>query len=259
MQLSKRKKIRHNNQPFMTKSLHKAIMVRSKLRNIVDSNRFSNNWSKYKRQRNLCINLLCQNKRHYFNNLNIKSVTDSKKFWSTVKPFFSDKKSQENRITLVELKENYPEKIISNEKEISETFNHYFIDIANNLGLHQNSEILNNTDHLNDLSEKAVEKFKDHPSIIEIKKNRLLQSSFSFQKVSKKTIKNLIDHLDVSKSCQKEDIPNKLIKLNSDIFIDFLYENINKCIISSTFPDELKLAEVIPILKKDDRTCENNY
>ena len=84
------------------------------------------------------------------------------------------------------IEENYPEKIISNEKEISETFNHYFIDIANNLGLHQNSEMLNNTDHLNDLSEKAVEKFKDHPSIIEIKKNRLLQSSFSFQKVSKK-------------------------------------------------------------------------
>ena len=30
----KKKKIRHNNQPFMTKALRKAIMVRSKLRNI---------------------------------------------------------------------------------------------------------------------------------------------------------------------------------------------------------------------------------
>ena len=38
-----------------------------------------------------------------------------------------------------------------------------------------------------------------------------------------------------------------------------MYENINKCIISSTFLDEIKLAEVIPIFKKDDRTCKNNY
>ena len=69
----------------------------------------------------------------------------------------------------------------------------------------------------------------------------------------------MIEDLDVSKYRQKDDIPNKIIKLNSDIFIDFLYENINKCITSLTFPNKLKLAEVIPLFKKDDRTCKSNY
>ena len=45
----KQKLIRNNNQPFMTKTLRKAIMRRSKLRNKFNKERNIENWSEYKR------------------------------------------------------------------------------------------------------------------------------------------------------------------------------------------------------------------
>ena len=54
----KNKLIRNNNQPFKTKTLHKTIMKRSKLRSKFNKERNIENWSEYKRQRNLCSNLL---------------------------------------------------------------------------------------------------------------------------------------------------------------------------------------------------------
>ena len=49
----KPKLIRKNNQSFMTKSLRKAIMKRSKLRNKFNDERNIGNWSEYMCQRNL--------------------------------------------------------------------------------------------------------------------------------------------------------------------------------------------------------------
>ena len=49
----KPKLIRNNNQSFMTKSLRKAIMKRSKLRNKFNDERNIGNWSEYMCQHNL--------------------------------------------------------------------------------------------------------------------------------------------------------------------------------------------------------------
>ena len=75
----------------MSKALRKAIMVRSKLKNKYNKNRTEENWDSYKKQRNFCVSLLRKTKKDYFNNLNIKNITDSKAFWKTIKPYFSDK------------------------------------------------------------------------------------------------------------------------------------------------------------------------
>ena len=99
----KQKLIRSNNQPFMTKTLRKAIMKRSKLKNKFNEERNIENWSEYKRQRNLCSNLLKQSKKCHFNSLNVNEVTENKKFWKTIKPFFTIKKNKiTNNIILTE-------------------------------------------------------------------------------------------------------------------------------------------------------------
>ena len=54
------KLIQNNNQPSMTKALRKAILERFKLRNKFNEERNIENRFKYKRQRNLCSNLLKQ-------------------------------------------------------------------------------------------------------------------------------------------------------------------------------------------------------
>ena len=62
----KRKYIRANEAPFMTKYLHKAIVKRSKLRN------------KFLKSRDLS-----NTKRIYFNNFDIRKVTDNQTFCKT--------------------------------------------------------------------------------------------------------------------------------------------------------------------------------
>ena len=80
----KRKKIRYNHQVFMSKTLRKAIMKRSKLRNTFNKKRSSENWQNYKRQRNICSNILKPTKKTFFQALNINEITDNSKFWKTV-------------------------------------------------------------------------------------------------------------------------------------------------------------------------------
>ena len=66
--------------------------------------------------------------------MNIKQVSDNKLFWKSVKPFFSDKGSNSSKITLVT--EN---NIISDEEEIANTMNNYFINVTKTLNLKNNS------------------------------------------------------------------------------------------------------------------------
>ena len=58
----------------MTKTLRKAIMHRSKLKNIYNKKRTNDNWANYKKQRNFCVNLLRKTKTDYFQNLNIRDL-----------------------------------------------------------------------------------------------------------------------------------------------------------------------------------------
>ena len=75
----------------MTKALGKAIMTRSRLKNIYLKIRIGKNLVNYKEQQNFCTNLICKTKQKYFCNLNMKDLNDNKKFWKKVKPFLSDK------------------------------------------------------------------------------------------------------------------------------------------------------------------------
>ena len=75
---------------------------------------------KYNKQRNLCVSII-RKAKSYYENLDPKDITDSKKFWATVKPFFSNKIKSTEYITLEE-----NGKIITNDKELAIIFNEFF-------------------------------------------------------------------------------------------------------------------------------------
>ena len=62
----KKKILRFNNIPFMTKTLRKAIIHRSKFKNIYNKKRANDNWANYEKQRFSCVNLLRKTKKDYF-------------------------------------------------------------------------------------------------------------------------------------------------------------------------------------------------
>ena len=111
---------------------------------------------------------------------------------------------------------------------------------------------------LDDKSGKGdVSNYYNHPSIITIKQHITDKKKvFSFRKVTKDEISSAIKTLNHKKATY---IPTKIIQQFSDIFMDFLYNNFNSCLESGIFPDELKLAEVIPVYKKNDKKDKSNY
>ena len=62
-----------------------------------------------------------------------------------------------------------------------------------------------------------------------------------------------------NKATQNTDIPTKLIKENSDIFVDFIFENLNDGISQSVFSSALKLAHITPVHKKDSKSTKDHY
>ena len=83
----KKRYIRANNSPFMNSMLCKAIMVRSKLRNIYLKSKTIDSREAYKKQRNYCVSLLRKTKKEFYENLDVNLISDNTKFWKNVKPF----------------------------------------------------------------------------------------------------------------------------------------------------------------------------
>ena len=81
----------------MTKTLPKAIMKGSKLKNNLKKERNTKNCSDYKEQQHYFSKLLKDSKTRLFNNLKVENVTENKGFWKTIRPFFTDEtKNTEN-------------------------------------------------------------------------------------------------------------------------------------------------------------------
>ena len=121
----KQKYLRSNQGRFMTKDLHKAIMKRSRLRIKFLRDRTNISREEYKKQRNLCVSLFKKAKKDHFTNLDIKSVTDNKKFWQAVKPLFSNRVKAKTVIKLVE-----NDTMIDDESQIAKMLNEYFVNIV---------------------------------------------------------------------------------------------------------------------------------
>ena len=84
MRRKKKKYIRGNNKPFMTKAYSKAIMQSTRFRNKFLKNPNDQNKLLYSKQRNYCVSLLRKEKKEYFARLNEKDITDNRKFCHTV-------------------------------------------------------------------------------------------------------------------------------------------------------------------------------
>ena len=211
--------IRANNSPFMNKSLSKAIMFRSKLRTKFKTEEMH---ISYKKQRNYCVSLLRKTKKDFYENLNPNLITDNKTFWKQVKPFFSEKTPMNRDITLIE-----DDKIISESSKCAEIMNNFFTNAVNELGIDRNIHV-NHAINLNVSVVKAVLMYENHPSILKINEfgylhNELgyLHNNFSFHHISEESI--------------------TVIVLSADL---------NRCISTGNFPENLKMLTLLPLLKK---------
>ena len=61
------------------------------------------------------------------------------------------------------------------------------------------------------------------------------------------------------KATRKGDIPAKILKSSINAYLSELTILINNCLKKGVFPEDLKLADITPILKKEDSLNKENY
>ena len=88
--------------PFMNKTLSKAFMHRSKLKNKWHKFPTEENKTLYKKYRNFCVSLLRKEKKKYYTNLDLNVIGDNKNCWQNIKPLFSGKSKSQTNIILIE-------------------------------------------------------------------------------------------------------------------------------------------------------------
>ena len=103
-------------------------MTRTRLLNKLRKPNCRENQLTYKRRRNYCVKLLKRSKKDFYNNFNVKNVTDNKHFWKTIKSNFTDKVLQDEKIVLVE-----DDKVITAETDLAKIFKGHFENIVERL------------------------------------------------------------------------------------------------------------------------------
>ena len=250
----KKKYLRANHASFMTKEPRKAIMVRTRLRNIYLKLRTETTKVAYNQQRNECVSILKKSKKSYFERLEVKFVKDNKKSWKRISHLFPNKIKSKGKITLVENDE-----IISSDTEVAKTFQNFFSSIVKNSNIQRDETHLSKTTQDNPVL-VCTEKFSKHPSIVSTKKRMETTSNkFSFKYEERKKFHTEIQNLNSRKASQQNDIPIKILKENSNICSYILHHNFNKSLVSNKFPKYLKKVDISPVFKKDDKFLKTNY
>lgn len=90
------------SQSFYKRGISKAIMKWTQPRYISLNLRTSESKLVYTKLQIYCVNLIVKHEKKNYGSLDVKDVTDSKKFWKTVKPLFSYKSKSRRTRTLVE-------------------------------------------------------------------------------------------------------------------------------------------------------------
>ena len=150
----KKKVIRANHVPYMSKILRKAIMRRSALENKYRKNSSDENLKKYKKHKSYCSRLYKKERKKYYANLNPKMITDNNKFWTTIKPFLSDKGLSKQNIVIVDR-----DKIISEDNDVAESLQTFFSTAVDSLGIPENNHLRNEVNE-NDPIEKILKTSK---------------------------------------------------------------------------------------------------
>ena len=176
----------------------------------------------------------------------------SKQYWTILKPSMSNKGASRNcEISLLE-----NDQVVNNQKEVASILNDYYVNISRAIG---EPDYMVDSDNIDDI----FMCHKSHRSVLFIKEymaiNHCDVEPFKFRLVSKDAVLRVITIMDGQKATVNDLIPPKLLKASAHYLCDTITFIINKCIIDSSFPDDLKLADVIPLSKKDDMLNKQNY
>ena len=172
-----------------------------------------------------------------------------------MRPCLSDKNTVFSQINIEK-----NDRITSDDFDLSDEFSTFFEDAVRLLNVKSDEYYLSDTENLSDPVEIAIRKFENHPSVQAIKENISVNQDFCFSNTDVSNILKQTTALNNKKNGTFGNIPTKLLKEVSDICSPALNDIWNNEIITQkSFPNNLKLADVTPVFKKEDTSLLENY
>ena len=132
-------------------------------------------------------------------------MTDYKKLWKTINPFFSNKCLNSNKLMPRE-----KDVVVAEQKALTTLMNNYFVNVTADLDLKRDSENFYDTPAS---VYNIKKKYQAHQSILKIKEAFNVTDLFSFHEITEDEIQREISKLDGSKATPVGDIPAKMSNL----------------------------------------------
>ena len=222
--------IRQNDYPWINGMIRKLIRKRKRLHRKAKKNNDQFLWQKFKKTRNTVINEIRKSKQNYYNKLteelNAKKPLNMKSFWKISKQLLKLDISSSSVPLL-----HVDGKILETDLEKATALNNYF---ASQSTVDDANRTLPPTNPTN------------YPALESIS-------------VSDQEIMDVLQSLDVSKSCGPDLINSRLLKEGAQhlqIPLKHLFNfSLNQC----EFPAAWKRANLTPIHKKNEKILPNNY
>ena len=216
---------------WLTTALKNSIKNKNKLYLISKKHPTSENILIYKQFRNKLNSLIRSCERKHYEDLFKDRQTNLKKKWSLIKEIINKKNNHSHPPSL-----KINNKEITDKLSIANTFNKYFVNIgpqlASSIKPNQNSPL----HYLNDAN----------------------PGSIFLIPVTDHEVEKIIKNMKIS-SPGWDSISGKVIKATYQSFIMPLTHVLNASISCGKFPDELKIAKVLPLFKSGDIFNCNNY
>ncbi len=245
----KQRFLKEDHLPYMHSELRKAMYKRNMIKNKHRKDRSNPALrSQYTSQRNKVVQMRKVAIKSYFMSKCTGKVT-GKDFWDAIKPFLSKKSKSHNRIML---KEN--DQVITDNAEICEIFATFFSNIANSIGPTCPIDMTNDN-----FLDEIIATYSNHESIVAIQNSHTFNIEFRFHKVSSDYVFKILSGLNANKATGFDEIPPKIAKLIAKEMAIPLTNMINTAIEQSVYPEDMKLADLCPLFKKNDDMIKDNY
>jgi len=165
----------------------------------------------------------------------VQNNRNSERTWTLINDIFGKSKSSSFPQRL-----NVDGRVYSSTKLIADALNHSFVPSAQANFTHTGPSKTTDTN---------------------IKKYLLPRQSIStfLSPTTPEEILTLVNGLDSKKSCGHDDIPVRTLKVSKYLLASVLSNVINESICDSVFPNNLKIAKVVPIFKSGDSEIPTNY
>jgi len=231
---------KHKKSPWVTYEIIRSIRYKDKLykkykSTPTDSEYYITNKINFTTYSKIIKKMIREAKQKYYQNYFSRFRNDISKTWSKINEIIGKRKNKLERNQSF----SHNNTLISDEHIISEKFNDFFCNIAENIEEHDS--------HVNDNGE--FRKYLDEPNM----------RNFQFSEIGQKEVLETVKELSSKTSSGHDHLSTSLLKKIIGYIHKELTIIINQMIKSSIFPNDLKVAKIIPIYKKGNPELFTNY